>query len=484
MDVYFSEYYKVAPGTVEAYGAFDVSLFSDLPLFVDPFLLFNSKKKAYRDLHESIIKYLVFLRDKAGNSVDTGLIDSWYQFKEVKQNWLGFTFLGNSGRGLGPKFARALYRALRTAFKNFGDETSTKGSHLEKLCLIQGGVGRDSISDFTTNLIKEFLLDYTQTFARKYIGPQYCATFRVAKARFNYRTESWETRPYLLPQLGTDFVLLTPIDMLTRDETWINYPDMLDKFSVLPDALPNAELRSEINNYFRSRLKRHANSKERQEAIAATIEHYPVLIDEYIRLQEDDGDRAEALSTEKVVDTRQVFIDQVRRVVTDLASRTEFYRTGWSSLDEARTRVLAFKHYVENQDGYRVINRRGRPFAQETEVQLFFGLIWFASIFDVNREANNGRGPVDFKISLGSRDKSLIEFKLASNSSLKRNLQNQVAIYEDANQTHQSLKVIVSYTASDQAKVERILKELKLTNDANIILINARSDDKPSASAA
>ena len=36
----------------------DVSLISDLPLFVDPFLLFNSDKPQYRQLHDQIIEYV------------------------------------------------------------------------------------------------------------------------------------------------------------------------------------------------------------------------------------------------------------------------------------------------------------------------------------------------------------------------------------------------------------------------------------------
>ena len=62
----------------------------------------------------------------------------------------------------------------------------------------------------------------------------------------------------------------------------------------------------------------------------------------------------------------------------------------------------------------------------------------------VNREPNNGRGPVDYKINAGAHDKSLIEFKLAKSSSLKRNLQWQVEVYEAANKTKQSMKVISS----------------------------------------
>jgi hypothetical protein len=313
---------------------------------------------------------------------------------------------------------------------------------------------------------------------------QHCRTFAVPRAAFNYATETWETKTYYLPSLRHDFVLLTPADMLTRDETWISYPDMLNQFDVLPDAVPNDQLRSEINSYFKSRLTDDATEKERREAVQETILRYPVLADEYIKLKEDDGDRAESLASSKVADTRRVLVQQLKRVLADLEARTDFYEKPWTSYDEALGRVLAFKTYVENQDGYKLINRAGKPFSQEQEVQIFFGLIWCKSDFDANREVNNGRGPVDFKVSYGSGDKSLIEFKLASNTSLKRNLEKQVAIYEAANRARRSVKVIICYTAPDQERVTKILGELKLTAEPSIVVIDARSDNKPSGSKA
>jgi hypothetical protein len=54
-DIYFSDYFSVSPDTIEEYGAFDVSLINDLPLFVDPFLLFNSENQTYQELHAEII---------------------------------------------------------------------------------------------------------------------------------------------------------------------------------------------------------------------------------------------------------------------------------------------------------------------------------------------------------------------------------------------------------------------------------------------
>ena len=106
-------------------------------------------------------------------------------------------------------------------------------------------------------------------------------------------------------------------------------------------------------------------------------------------------------------------------------------------------------------------------------MQIIYRLTWYASDFDVNREPNNGRGPVDYSISKGSKDKTLIEFKLASNSKLKQNLAKQVEVYEKANNTEKSIKVVLYFDNSELKKVTKILKELKTENSPNIILIDA-----------
>lgn len=153
--IYFSDFFDVDQQTLEDYGAFNISLINDLPLFIDPFLLFDSENLEYKVLHDEIIKYVKFLRDVSIDpAIDKGLIAHWFSFPEVSQNWLGFSRTGNKGSGLGKDFAATLNRHLHNVFKDFGAETVTRGSHLEKLCLLGDGVGRDHLSDFTTNLIK------------------------------------------------------------------------------------------------------------------------------------------------------------------------------------------------------------------------------------------------------------------------------------------------------------------------------------------
>jgi hypothetical protein len=259
---------------------------------------------------------------------------------------------------------------------------------------------------------------------------------------------------------------------------------MISKFALLPEAVSNAEQRAQINDYFVRRLGEDPDAKQRRQAAADTISRFPELIDLYIRLQEEAGDRAESISAARVVDTYRTLVEQIREVLAELSTKTDFYDEPWTSYEECLERAKYFKRYIEDNDGYRLLNRAGRGFSTEKEVHLAFGLVWCGTDFDINREVNNGRGPVDFKASYGAGDKSLIEFKLASNTALKRNLEKQIGIYQAANATRTSVKVIVSYTASDQARVVRVLHELGVENEESIVIIDARSDNKPSASTA
>lgn len=161
--IFFTDFFNISQETLDNYGALNISLLNDLPLFIDPFLIFSSEKAEYQKLHEEIIKYMIFLRDNAVKNPhpNKSMMKLYYTFPEVKQNYLGFCVDGNSGRGLGEDFALAMHSGLKDIFSNFGDEKITKSTHIEKLCLIKPKVGKDNISDFVTNLIKEYLLEYT-----------------------------------------------------------------------------------------------------------------------------------------------------------------------------------------------------------------------------------------------------------------------------------------------------------------------------------
>jgi len=485
MKIYFSDFFEVDENIINSYGALNISLINDLPLFVDPFLLFNSKKIEYKKLHDQIINYLSFLKAKSeSESVNKGLLYSWFMFSEVKQNWFGYSVKGNGGNGLGPDFAKSLNRNLRFIFSDFGDEQITNGSHLEKLCLIKDGVGKDHISDFTTNLIKEYLLKYTEAFTLKNLTKSKIKKIKIAKVRFNYDTETWESDYFTLPFDGNDYVLLSPKDILTKDDTWINRTDLVDEFYDIVRAIPNNQLRAQINNYFYKALpkKKKQTKKDLRNAVQYVIDNMPEVLDYYIKYKEDNGEKAKYISNQKVREIENRFILQLEKFVNNLDANTQFYSLDKYSYDASYQRVLFLKQVIENNNGYKLFYYKNAPIQREADLRIVFRLTWFASSFEIDSEVDNGRGPVDYKISKGSADKTLVEFKLASNTKLKKNLANQVEIYKKANRTYNALKVILYFTHDEYINVQKILRDLKLDNDKNIILIDATRENKKSAS--
>jgi hypothetical protein len=271
--------------------------------------------------------------------------------------------------------------------------------------------------------------------------------------------------------------------MLTKDDAWINRGELLHDFEDIYPAMQDAQLRSQVGEYFRQRLSEDATDKERRQAAADTVDQFPQILDYYIKAKEDDPEGAHKLSKAKVRATEIQFIEQIRALVDAHLAGTEFYTLG-NSFEEALRRVLFLKDVIENKDGYRLFYVKGLPLKREADLQIMYRLTWYATAFDVNREVNNGRGPVDFKISKGSGESTLVEFKLASNSKLQQNLQHQVAVYEAANNTAKSIKAILYFSEAEFKKTRAILKNLGLLERRDVVLIDARGDNKPSGSKA
>ncbi|MBN8899942.1 MAG: hypothetical protein J0H57_02830, partial [Rhodospirillales bacterium] len=79
MATFFNDYFGVSEEILDEYGAFNVSLINDLPLFIDPFLLFHSDSEEYQQLHQQMIQYVIFLRDRAPEAAaNDDLLKAWY----------------------------------------------------------------------------------------------------------------------------------------------------------------------------------------------------------------------------------------------------------------------------------------------------------------------------------------------------------------------------------------------------------------------
>jgi hypothetical protein len=476
--VLFSDYFELSSDTLDNYGALNICLSADLPLFVDPFLLFSSEKEDYKKLHTKIIDHIIYLKQIATSKNERKKIDN-FKFKEVKQNWLGWCEHGNEGKGLGKKFAENLIKAFNGFYKNFGEETILEESHIEKLTLVGKGIGRDFISDFTTNLVKEYLLEFTQNFALNHLQPHQRKIFSV-KCIFDREFNMWLSKKFTLPyfylEKNGDFILLTPFDILTKDEAFISSNDLYDSFSHITDALENTFLRESINEYLQKHLPpKNPKQRDWDYAIGKTLHKFPEIIDHYLKYKEDNREDAHAVSEAKRQQLLKELIYNFQKLNELLLEHSNFFRLGYNSYTESFERVKFLKGVIENNDGYRIFYDDGKPIAKEEVIQRIFKLTWYQTPYDVNAEVNNGRGPADYKVSYGAKDSTIIEFKLGRSSSLKDNLEKQAEIYKKASGSHSTLKVILCYNMVEINKVKRIIKGITDSDEIpeNIIIIDA-----------
>jgi len=471
----FSEYFEIKDAVLNDFGALNMCLDADLPLFIDPFLLFASKNAKYQELHQRIIDHLIFLKELALSDKDNVDINL-FKFPEIKQNWLGLSKYGNYGRGLGRKFALSSIKAFNSYFSNFGSEALTETSHIEKLTLLGAGIGKDFISDFTTNLILDFLLDFSQDFAMKYL-PEHCRKKFSIRCKFNQELRIWIPKTYELPYFylenDGDFIILTPLDILTKDDSFISHTDLRSNFRGVANSIENVSLRNSINSYFTDQLPRSPKKKQVDIAVEKTIKKFPELLDYYIRIKEIHKEQSHIYSGQKVSQVQKELLSSLRDFSNLVLESSDFFSIKPDSYQEALQRALYLKDVIENNDGYRIFYHDGRPIGSEDTVQRIFRLTWYASPYDVNTEVNNGRGPADYKISFGSGDSTIVEFKLGKSSSIKSNLLHQTEIYKKASKSITDIKVILCYSLSEIRKVERILDTIKQKGAENIIIIDA-----------
>ena len=128
--------------------------------------------------------------------------------------------------------------------------------------------GKDRLSDFTTNLIKGYLAQFTENFAIKYIDKHLCAKFPVDRSYFNYETESFVTEEFYLPYIinkydRREYVLLTPADLLREDDAAINKKDLIRNYINIKNAIDNSALKAQVENYISIAIRNYEQEKKR-----------------------------------------------------------------------------------------------------------------------------------------------------------------------------------------------------------------------------
>lgn len=129
----------------------------DIPLYVDPFLLWKSPSQMDNGIHSSIINsfnYLGYLSNKGDKA---GAIKQLILASECDAVGLGSS-KARKGRRIGENVANDII----SLFEHVPQLKESGFSHLEEIQLLVDKIAKDRISDIACNFMSSFLIDYTQ----------------------------------------------------------------------------------------------------------------------------------------------------------------------------------------------------------------------------------------------------------------------------------------------------------------------------------
>ena len=437
--MHFSEHFRVTRTTEDDW--FDPILDTDTPVFVDPFLLFRRGVGNFAAGHECLI---AFFRTVFGVAAQSGgkptspafrKLHNLLLFPEVDELCLGYVAGGVKGSGtaktFGKHMAAAVLRAISDGLVRF--------EHFEEIGIFNLGIGPDRISDITGNVLKELFITYTQHVCERHNIPT--EPLPIQHAGLDLDLLIWREEVYDLPRNPhtKDALLLTPAVFLRQLPT-INATSF---WQYVCDTRDPEALRSDLN----FEIMRHLDKK----AIIEVARTHPQWVEEYVSFAERNldpepydltKDRAGIVGWDK---PSRAFA-QSNPVELVASTEEEFF---------AALEVLLrqYKHFVEENNGYKLLwNDDGTPKPEDAAQLLFMGIAkqyCRANNIDVSKEANLGRGPVDFKFSTGYAKRALLEVKLARNTRFWHGLQKQLPKYLTVEEITRGYFQVICHTTEE-----------------------------------
>lgn len=213
-----TDYHGIHKGQAEL--DFAIQFFNeDIPLYVDPFLLWKSPSQQDQSLHTTItnsFNYLNFLLKKGRENEALDLLVNISECSEVG--------LGVSKSRRGVRIGRTQAAEILSLFSRVENYSQFGFTHFEVIQLYINGISKDRISDIACNYIKSFLIDYTMSQCEEHKIPMEGV---ILDSIYSYRDYSLlENQKVYLPvnPETKEPIIFTPKRWL-RYSPWINYED-------------------------------------------------------------------------------------------------------------------------------------------------------------------------------------------------------------------------------------------------------------------
>ena len=297
----------------------------DIPVCIDPFLLYKSRDESLRVLHDGLLAVFrhAFTLYEAS---DRKSLDRLIDFPEVNAIGFGYSRGGIHGSGLGWHLNQLVVDLLQSS-----EEVRARGlRHVEELQLLSVGVGPDRVSDIAAGVLKSALINYTQEQAQLWRIPIAAA---VPVAHYlDLHDMEWRDGYFDLPvnPLNGRGLLLVP-RRIVRLLPWINYQDFYSNEAKV--FLPPAP-----------RLPRYPGmSKAKSLEIAKAelvqkLRQAPVVLEQYVGRKERDAAKAGPLlpDTEAEAELQKTadnLLGRLRTLPTGAAASGDYQRLVYEILN-------------------------------------------------------------------------------------------------------------------------------------------------------
>lgn len=423
---------------------FDLNVEMDSPIYVDPFLIFEDADPFWSAGHDEIIDFfdavLVLLTKADGNreSMHWKKAERFLQFPEPKEFALGLAMGHPEGAGIGTELARIMCEELEF-FRQRGRGSDDR--LLAMMAVIVPGLGVDRISDMVCNVLKARFIGYTQ---------EVCRPLDVTMQPVSVQNASWTAQGYRwrservnLPESpvfpgGTLLVpqrFLKDIPRVTAEGFWS-----------WAEKNENETLRFDLNYDLAESLDRREKARRGRELARRAVD----LLETYV-----DEATTEATAYDVDADPKGL----VRWEEAGRAIALAWAAPGAPSSQEEFEDWLialanAFKGAVEDNGLWRSLWNddftRHRP---ENIAQVIARSTWIehcrARDIDITREADCGRGPVDFKFTRGWQMRGLIEVKHISSTQFAHGAETQLPIYLKGERARFGVYLCIGYRDRD-----------------------------------
>ena len=235
----------------------------DIPLYLDPFLLWKSPSFQDNSLHTALVNSFNKLGYDYLNKINNDSINKLIQTSECEE-----VGLGNSKTKQGKKISIKEASKILELFKNIPQVQKSGFTHFEEIQLFVENISKDRISDITCNFIKSWLIDYTIDQCQKHNIPIEKSIVNV----FDYKTNKIKQEETYLPQNPN-----TKLPIIFTPKRWLRY-------------IPYINYEEYFQNYFNKEVNSQFDEPLSRIQILNYNRHNYDIVQTYIKIKERNAE--------------------------------------------------------------------------------------------------------------------------------------------------------------------------------------------------